>query len=299
MKTITVERALVDPASFRGAVPTLDGLRRLDDDTIVVNAEGKPLVAYLRLFRPGDAELEALRAELLPVKFVTANRTRGLSIRAVSFGYAPRNPLRGDFCKSTILAREHPSLAHRLTALGATLEAKYREVAPDIFAYHAEQAAKVGGDWRLPGAECFTGGTINRDNAIGYHRDRGNFKATFSAMPVIRHHMDGGELVVPELGVYLPVEDGTVTYFDGQDLMHAVTPLRKAARDAHRFSAVFYSLTQLWHCLPPAAEVDRIQARRTDRELRRRQGIVHPLLIAARAAIDRRKAAAASEGTEQ
>lgn len=270
MRTVTVERAVIDPAGLAGQAPSRDGLAELPVDTVVTNAEGQVLVAYLRLWERGDAQLERLRAGLLGLDFPASIRTNGLSVRAMSFGNLPRNHLRTDFCRPAVVSRQHPQLARDLTELAAQLEGRYAELAPAGYAYHAEQAARIEDEWRLPGAKCFTGATLNRDNAVGYHRDKGNFKATFSAMPIVRHGMAGGELVVPELGYWLPVEDGTVVYFDGQDLWHAVTSMRKRTRTAHRFSAVFYSLTDLWQCLPPAGEVERHQARRTEKEERRR-----------------------------
>lgn len=269
---ITVKRAKIDPQALWQEKPTLDGLEELPVNTIVQTEDGQPLVAYLQSYETGDPLLEEIRAGLLSLKFTPHTRLNGLEVRAKSFGYLPRIPMRGDWCKSTLLAREHPALVDKLITLGAQLEARYRDLAPEVFAFHSAQADKVLEDWRLPGNQCFTGGTINRDNSINYHQDRGNFKGTFSAMPVIRKGMSGGELCVPELGVYLPAADGTVTYFDGQDLWHAVTPMRKEDRAAHRFSAVYYSLTQLWNCLPPVQEVERAQAKRVTREGRRRRG---------------------------
>jgi hypothetical protein len=289
-----VERAKLDPATLVGAPVRLDGLERLPENTIVTNADDQPLVAYLRLWQSGDAVLEALRTELLELKFAESRRVNGLSVRAKSFGYLPRITIRTtDYCRPAIVMRQHPALAAVLTELAAILETRYAAVAPDTYRHHAEVAeTKVHKAWRLPGSACFTGGTINRDNAIGYHQDRGNVAATFSAMPIVRQHMTGGELVIPELGVYAPAADGTVVYFDGQDLWHAVTPMAKARRDAHRFSIVYYSLTDLFHCLPPAEEVARIQAVRTEREVRRAHGNPPPRNVAASA---RAKAAAIRE----
>jgi len=293
MNEITVERAAMDGAELRETRPDAGGFAELAEDTIVRAPDGQPLVAYLRLWWPGDAQLEALRAGLLRLHFVPSTRVRGLVVRSLSFGYLPRNQTRTDFCRPAVVARDHPALARALADIALELEDRYRQLAPDIFAFHAEEAAKVGPGWRLPGAACFTGGTINRDNAIAYHQDRGNFAATYSAMPVVRAGMDGGVLVIPELGMWLPVADGTVTYFDGQSLWHGVTPLRKIDRAAHRFSLVYYSLTQLWHCLPPAAEVERHQIKRTELEERRRRDPRLPLVPKARADVEALEAARA------
>lgn len=271
MTDLVVQRAKVDPKAYLGRPVSKDGLAELPVGSVVRAPDGQPLLAYLRVWEPGDPQLEALRRLLLAVQIKPSTRPNGMVVRSVLFGRRGRSMPRRDWCTQAVLDRDHPAVLRRLHDLGTELERRYAELAPATYDHHVAQASRVLPEWRLPEMACFTGGVINRDNAIAYHHDSGNFKATFSAMPVIRQDMDGGELVVPELGCYLPTADGTVTYFDGQSLLHGVTPLRKRKRTAHRFSVVFYSEVKLWQCLPPAAEVERIQQRRTERELRRAQ----------------------------
>jgi|HubBroStandDraft_1064217.scaffolds.fasta_scaffold136639_2 hypothetical protein len=272
MNEVTLRRALVNPKRYLAKPVTLEGLEELPVDSVVRTNGGQPLLAYVRLWEQGDPELEALRAMLLPLPIDWRARGNGMPVRSVPFGLRGRALPRWDHCTSATLDQNFPEASKALSALGRKLEREYSAIAPGVFAHHVAQAGRLLDDWRLEGSACFTGGVINRDCAIGWHFDTGNFTATFSAMPVFRQHMDGGELCVPELGVYLTTPDGTAVFFDGQSLLHGVTPLTARRHDAHRFSVVYYSERKLWNCLPPALEVERVQERRTDRELRRMRG---------------------------
>lgn len=272
MTDIVMERAVINPKAYVHRDVSTEGLRELPLGSVVRAPNGQPLLAYLRLWDTGDPELEALRALLLKVKIILNNRPDGLIVRSLPFGARGRSLPRRDYCTGALLNREHPDVLAALNEVGQKLEQRYAALAPLTFAHHVAQAGRVLPEWRLPGMTCFTGGVVNRDNAIGYHHDSGNFKATFSAMPVLRSHMAGGQLVVPELGYYLPTEDGTCVFFDGQSLLHGVTPITKLRRAAHRLSVVYYSEVKLWQCLPPHDEVIRAQERRTGREIRRAEG---------------------------
>lgn len=272
MTDVIMERAAVDPKAYVNRPVSTEGLEPLPLGTVIRAPGGQPLLAYVRLWETGDPELEALRARLLKVKIALNNRPNGLIVRSLPFGARGRSLPRRDYCTGALLNREHPEVLAALNTVARKLEARYAELAPLTFAHHVAQAGRVLPEWRLPGTACFTGGVVNRDNAIGYHNDSGNFKGTFSAMPVLRSHMAGGELVVPELGHYLPTEDGTCVFFDGQSLLHGVTPITKQRRSAHRLSVVYYSEVKLWQCLPPHDEVIRAQERRTGREIRRAEG---------------------------
>jgi hypothetical protein len=63
--------------------------------------------------------------------------------------------------------------------------------------------------------------------------------------------------------------------FDGQSVLHGVTPITKTNPDAVRYSIVYYSLQQIWNCLPLSEEVARIRNLKTKRERARAKGEVH------------------------
>jgi hypothetical protein len=121
----------------------------------------------------------------------------------------------------------------------------------------------------------FTSGVINRDNALLYHYDSGNYTGVWSNMLVFRGNVTGGYLVMPEYGLGFALPNNSLMMFDGQQAMHGVTPIYRHGEDEHRYSIVFYSLKTMWTCLPIDDEVARARERRTQRERRRDGRGVH------------------------
>lgn len=263
----------IDDAAYVGRPVTTDGLDELPLGSVVADPDGHVLLAYL----PHETAHPAHLAEdLRRVKFTESTRTNGLKVRSQNFGYLPRNTVRRPWCSSSILSREHPRLAGLLTLEAGRLEQTYESIAPGVFDEHAHKASRVLPAWRLPGARCFTGGIVNRDAAIGWHHDAGNFKQSFSAMICTRRFMAGGHFAVPALGLWLGIADSSVVYFDGQSLLHGVTPMEKLRVDAYRFTVVYFSMTQLWSCLAPDAEQRHAQETTQARGRKRAAGVVDP-----------------------
>ncbi len=67
-------------------------------------------------------------------------------------------------------------------------------------------------------------------------------------------------MAVPEYDIGLEVADQSLTLFDGQALLHGVTPFRRSGPQGYRFTVVYYSLQQMWQCLPPGEEAKRAHA---------------------------------------
>jgi len=72
----------------------------------------------------------------------------------------------------------------------------------------------------------------------------------WSNMLGFKRHCEGGYLAVPEYDLALEIADNSLSMFDGQNLLHGVTPMRLTSDGAHRFTIVFYSLKGVWQCLP-------------------------------------------------
>src|SRR3982751_17283 len=119
-------------------------------------------------------------------------------------------------------------------------------------------------DWKLGESE-WTSGVINASARLPYHRDAMNFPV-WSAMPVLRRHMDGGHLHVPEYDLVLPCRDGWGVFFPGYDLVHGVTPMSPTRPDGYRYSLVYYALRGMQDCFTYAVEREHARTRRTERE---------------------------------
>jgi len=58
--------------------------------------------------------------------------------------------------------------------------------------------------------------------------------------------------------------------FDGQSILHGVTPITKTSEDAVRFTVVYYSLKQMWSCESPGDEIQRMRMKRAEIEIKKK-----------------------------
>lgn len=198
-------------------------------------------------------------------------RSKGIRNRAQVFGYLAGNPLlRRASCRSCSGAADFPRQHAGLADFAQVLSDRLKTICPDQWSANAAAVADVEPEWLLPGG-LWTSGVLNATSALPYHRDRNNFDA-WSAMPVVRRGVTGGRLHFPELShdgqpLVAPCDDGDVLFFNGQEWMHGVTPMKRRMTDGYRFSAVYYPVRKMANCLPLAAELKRGNDRRTANEV--------------------------------
>jgi len=213
------------------------------------------------------------------VRFATADRTAGMASSSRVFGYMPRRPLgRGDFCAAASLDRDFPQQAKIIGAFVGELAKFYAAHNPAVHAHHAAQAAKILPEYTIH--ELFSSGIVNKDNPLPYHLDGGNIPGCWSIMPVFKKDIEGGHLSCPEIDLCFELADHTALMFDGQKLIHGVTPFTKTTPDGYRFSVVYYTMRQLWACLPFDQEIQRARESRTVVESRSARGEMAPALEA-------------------
>jgi hypothetical protein len=242
-----------------------------DEFRLVDGDSGKVVCLYVK---PNEdaAALEEIFECCKKVKYQETYRTSGLKTTSRIFGYNPRNAIRKDFCSSTSFATEQPAQHGKIMAGGAIAAKHYALHNPELYGEHLKTTQeKVVEDYRL--AEVpFTSGIINDNNPLCYHFDSGNFKEVWSAMIVLKRDIGGGYLAMPEYDVACEVKDKTIFYFDGQNILHGVTPIKKLQPDSRRFSIVYYSLRAMWNCAPLREEIARARMRREQVEMRRLTG---------------------------
>lgn len=233
--------------------------------TILRDTEsGRISIVYLRL----EDDCSEITDVLKRIQYEKDFRTSGVATESRIFGYSPRITIRHDFCKSTALAREDVTAHDLVSSYAKKVATYYQEFNPDLYEYHKQQTAKVLPEWTLD-ESVFTSGIINKNNPLAYHFDTGNFKDVWSNMLVFRGDTQGGHLAVPEYDLGFDVCNNSLLMFDGQNLLHGVTPIRKTSPIGYRYSVVFYSLQRMWSCLPPGEEMARIRKKRTEREEKR------------------------------
>lgn len=239
----------------------------LTGSTLIFNAETNALeIVYLVL----DDDVSDVERALGRIRFGKNTRSGGLITTSRIIGHQPRNLPQRDYCTASSLAVEDPEAHGAIARYAEKIAGYYQRYNPDLYRTHTEQTAKVLDEWRMEGS-VFTSGIINRNNPLAYHFDRGNFQRVWSNMLVLKRDVTGGYLSVPEYDVAFALPNNSLLMFDGQDLMHGVTPIGRHSDDAYRYSIVFYSLKQMWHCLPIDEEMARLKKRRTDRERKRRR----------------------------
>lgn len=273
MRELRLKRQPVDISNFvkRSALET-DYTELIDDDVIAIDDDTNVIIfIHKRL----DFDDKSIMWALERIKYEENTRTSGLKTRSRIFGHNPRNVLRKDFCSTVSLAVEQPKEHAIVCQYGVQIAELYSQFTPETYSKHQEiMKAKVLDEWAIKDTP-FTSGIINKNNPLKYHFDSGNFKNIYSCMAVFKRDVRGGYLSLPEYAVGISLPHNSVFMFDGQSVLHGVTPITKLNDKATRYSIVYYSLQQIWNCLPLSEEVARIRKVKTERERRRARGEVH------------------------
>ncbi len=237
-----------------------------DEDFIAYDKDtGQLILVYFTLPKVSSALLAALHK----TKYEKSWRTAGLVTTSRIFGYRPREVKRNDFCSSASMASQHPAEHKLVCDFGKLLTKYYKKYCGDVYAKHAEiTKEKVLPEWQIEDTP-FTSGIINKNNELAYHYDRGNFSDLYSNMVAFKHNIQGGFLSIPEYDIGIKIANRSVLLFDGQKILHGVTPIKKLARDAYRYTIVYYTLKRMWGCKPVSKELARFRDKRTKIERER------------------------------
>lgn len=256
---------------MRSALDT-DYEQLLEDDVIGIDAETKQVIFIQKTLDFDDYQI--MKA-LGTIRYDESVRSRGLKTRSRIFGYSPRITYRKDFCSTTSLAQESPRQHAIVCQYGVQIAGLYNQYTPETYKAHQEiLKEKILDEWQIKDTP-FTSGIINKNNPLKYHFDSGNFKNVYSCMAVFKRDVRGGHLSLPEYNVGLSLPHNSVFMFDGQSVLHGVTPITKLNDQAVRYSIVYYSLQQIWNCLPLTDEIARIRNKKTERERNRAKGVVY------------------------
>ena len=236
----------------------------LESDTVqIINEpslllyENEPIISYGKL--PQSPNLEAIRYHCKTIHYYKTERIQGLKTESRVIGFTTRNVLRADYCSSCSLARVSPKQHSLICGYAKYLEDIYKNDFPSVYEQHrAQVVSSVLPEWTF-GGTIFTSGIVNRTSSLKYHYDTGNFKNAMSCMLVLKKDIQGGMLSLPEYGVRLDLKDSTYLIFNGQNILHGVTPIKRLNKNSYRYSIVFYSLEKMKSCLPAKEELERIR----------------------------------------
>jgi len=206
---------------------------------------------------------------LMSINYDKNKRLAGLITNSRIFGYKNREKIRNDFCSSTMLSREDPENHKIICDFAVDLTKIYKKYCGEVYQFHADLTReKILPEWTLEGTP-FSSGIVNKNNALHYHHDSGNFKNVYSNMVAFRSNVKGGYLAIPEYDIGLEIANNSILLFDGQKILHGVTPFKLMSKDAYRYSIVYYTLQQMWKCEPITKELARIKDVRTTLEKNR------------------------------
>lgn len=246
--------------NVRAPKPLADA-RVIDGDAILVDEDG--VVVGVQVV---DAEALAHRlgGQLNAIKWERSGnegRLSGISVVHRTFGFAPPVPLRRRHaCTRCRFDFDYPIVAETLEQMCEHMDQVFREYAPGVYDLSAANVkALIPEGWRL-GSTPWTSGIINHTAALPYHRDSGNIPGSWSAMMTARHAVGGGLLHLVDYDVWLACPNGATAIFDGQSVLHGVSPLESQRTDGYRFTLVTYARTGMKVCAPdPADEARRAQ----------------------------------------
>lgn len=271
MQVLTLRKIQLNDRELRRAFAEEKDCDRIVEGAFtLIDADTQEVVA---VNMPIDdvSSAESLRNALLKLKnWTVASRGSGLKTTAKVFGYQPRNPIRQrPFCHRGVLAKEQPEVHNELCRFSMTAERIFEHANPKAYAAQRQETfTKVKPEWRMHNT-MYTSGIANNNNALGYHRDRGNFEDYWSAMAVFRKDIDGGNLIVKDYGIKIRFSDSYIFFFNGQKWWHGVTPIKKLSPSAYRFTVVYYALREMWKCMTMADELAHAVKLRQEIELRR------------------------------
>lgn len=266
MKTIEITPKEIDYNDFIKRTALESDVSTLIKEDCIITVNGVPEIYYCIL--PPE-QLKNVRWAVKNIKYSTTTRTGGLKTQSKIFGYSPRNALRNDYCNITAMSEEETKQHSVITEFGKVLSQYYKEYMPSDFEAHEKVVVeKVKKDWIIKDTP-FTSGIVNKNNPLKYHLDSGNFKGLMSNMLVLKKDVSGGYLVIPELDIALECPDGALVIFNGQRILHGVSPISYENNKAYRYSIVYYSLEQMWKCETIDEEIARVRNLKMERENKR------------------------------
>jgi hypothetical protein len=230
----------------------------ISESTVLIDEDLEEIVAAQIL---GEVGLASRVAQQL--RHVTwqspknEGRLSGISVKNQTFGFAAAQPLRSRYgCSRCFFDRDFPEVSETLHQIVSTAERKFMAYAPGAYRRTSSIVMdNVAKPWLISGTP-WTSGVINNTAALPYHRDSGNIAGSWSAMFAARSGLDGGYLHLVDYDVWLSIPNGSYSIFDGQSVLHGVSPFIPTSHDAYRYTIVTYAKSGMKRCHPdPDAEV--------------------------------------------
>lgn len=243
-------------ALIKSAPKSEDGTLLIDEEALI-QEHGKTIAIYKKY----EGDLTTLLYACEGIRFNKSERTGGLQTLTSSIGHIPRNPLRVDACQASELLAKQPVVHDILVQHAEIVSNTYREYFQKAYQNQLNtfiNGSKPINEAYLIGDTAFTGGVVNKNNALHYHFDTANTPDGMSCMIMLANNISGGELVLPELNIRFACKNGFMLLFDGQKYLHGVTRIINAL-GGYRYTIVYYNNKGMKLCLPPELEYERFK----------------------------------------
>lgn len=263
MKKIEVVKNKINLNNYIKKVANEKDCSNIIDYDCLIYIDGIPKIAYLTIpneltkyVKQACLNVKLNHVERLSDGLITSGKNR-------VFGYRPARQMSqfANTCSASGMAKDYPLEHSALCAFSKTAKEYYSKIFPKQYEYNNNVVKeKILKEWTLE-ETVFTSGIINKDSVLQYHFDIGHVSKALSVMLTLKKDLIGGDLSIPEIDTLIKLKDNTLLIFDGQELLHGVTPIIKKSEKSYRFTIVYYSLIQMWKCLTITDEV--IKARKT------------------------------------
>lgn len=236
----------------------------IHQDTVFLE-DGRPIIVYKNIPQTHLSEFRRLVHES---HFIKSQRVNGTPTQSAIFGALPRIRHRHNYCRYTANTMNQKELNESIFAFARLVNDLYKRLLPEEFAHNLQVIEKsVQSEYVIAGTP-FTTVNLNVNHAIKYHKDTGNFKNVYSNVLILKQQVQGGFLVCPEFDLAFAQQDGALILFDGQHIVHGVTPIKATGPDAYRCSCVFYALANMKNCYPYEEELSWAKKQRDEIESR-------------------------------
>jgi hypothetical protein len=234
--------------------PSVEGTILIDEDALVKISNGDQMI-----YKKIPANCLSLAWDLAnSVKTRKSFRTQGATTQSSIFGVLPRNALRSNFCRFSSDMKKHKQEISKAKSLTESIFEIYKSLMPkEASDFESIINTSIHPDWRWNKSPFLTL-NLNINFGISFHKDAGNFD-DFSNVLILAKHIEGGELVFPELGIALSQKNGFLAIFNGKKYIHGVAPIKPLSSQAKRVSIVAYSMALCKNCLSQKEELKRIQ----------------------------------------
>jgi len=265
MDILHVTKSEQDLSNLLKTTPKKSDCERIIKNDTIIYEDGKIIIIYKTI---PIKDINRLKKIVTGVKYSKSARSNGTPTQSAIFGSLPRVPNRNNYCRLTADTKNQRKHAQDILSFSQIIDGIYKDLLPEQHELNLNIVRENVDKSYLINGTPFTTINFNVNHAIKYHKDSGNFKKVFSNVLIIKENVIGGHLICPEYNIGFEQGDGALILFDGQSIIHGVTPIKLIDSDGFRSSCVFYSLATMKNCYPYEQELERIKNIRNDIESR-------------------------------